>query len=109
MKVHVIKWRSVYEFVVKHARSKVSFEGFKESIKRSDWNSINDAQQTFGSADVINNNRLVFNIGGNNYRLICSYWFGPKMVHLYVKWIGTHAEYSKLCKQNSQFTIDDFS
>jgi len=109
MKVHLIKWRSVYEFVVKHARSNVSFEAFKESIKRSDWNSINDVQQTFNSADVISNNRLVFNIGGNNYRLICSYWFGPKMVHLYVKWIGTHAEYSKLCKQNLQFAIDEFS
>jgi len=109
MKVHLIKWRSVDEFVVKHARSKVSFERYKESIKRSDWNSINDVLKTFGSADVISNNRFVFNIGGNNYRLICSYWFGPKMVHLYVKWVGTHAGYSKICKQNLQFTIDDFS
>jgi len=109
MKVHLIKWKSIDEFVVKHARSKVSFEGFKEGIKRADWNSINDVHQTFGSADMIDNSRLVFNIGGNNFRLICSYWFGPHMVHLYIKWIGTHAEYTKLCKHKLQFSIDDFS
>jgi mRNA interferase HigB len=109
MRVHLIKWRTVDVFVVKHARSRVSFEGFKGAIKRADWNSINDVQQTFGSADMIDNNRLVFNIGGNNFRLICSYWFGPNMVHLYVKWIGTHAEYTKLCKQKLQFSVDNFS
>ena len=109
MRVHLIKWKSVDEFVVKHAQSKISFEGFKEGIKRADWNSINDVKQTFGSADMIDNNRLVFNIGGNKFRLICSYWFGPNMVHLYVKWIGTHAEYTKLCKQNLQYSIDDFN
>ncbi len=109
MKVHVIKWLSLEEFVLKHARSKVSFEKFRESIKKAVWNTINDVQKTFGTADLISNNRMVFNIGGNNYRMICGIWFGPKMVHLYIKWMGTHAEYSKLCQQNLQYTIDDFS
>ena len=109
MRIHLIKWMSIDEFAVKHARSKISFEMFKEGIKRADWKSINDVRRTFGSADMIDNNRLVFNIGGNNFRLICSFWFGPNMVHLYVKWIGTHAEYSKLCKNNLQYSVDDFS
>lgn len=109
MKVHLIKWKSVEENVLANSRSKASFDRFKEAIKRADWKSINDLRETFGSADLIANNRIVFNIGGNSYRLICSIWFGPKMVHLYVKWIGTHAGYSKLCKQNSQYTVDDFS
>ncbi|MEX0811179.1 MAG: type II toxin-antitoxin system HigB family toxin [Chitinophagales bacterium] len=109
MKVHLIKWKSVEGFILNHARSKVSFEGFKESIKQADWNSINDVQQTFASADLISNNRIVFNIGGNNYRMICAFWFGPKMVHLYLKWIGTHAEYTKLCSRNLQYSIDKFS
>ena len=108
MRIHIIKWKSVEDFARRHARSKISFSLFKEGIKRADWNSINDVRKTFGSADLIDNERIVFNIGGNNYRLICAIWFGPNMVHLYVKWIGTHAEYSKLCKKNLQFTIDDF-
>jgi len=121
MRVHLIKWKSVEDFVSAHARSKVSFEIFKEKVKHADWESINDIQNTFNSADTLKNNRIVFNIGGNNYRMICSYWFGPKMVHLYLKpafaerslasagrWIGTHAEYTKLCNNNLQYTIDEY-
>ena len=109
MKVHLIKWKSIREFVNVNAQSKVSFDRFWEGVNNADWATVNDIRQTFGSADQIGNERLVFNIGGNKYRLICSFWFGPRMVHLYVKWIGTHAEYTKLCKQNLQYTIDDFS
>ena len=109
MKVHLIKWKSIENFIVKNTRSKASFERFKTAVKGADWEPVNDLQATFGSADLINNDWVVFNIGGNNYRLICSYWFGPKMMHLYVKWIGTHADYTKLCKQNLQYTVDDFS
>jgi mRNA-degrading endonuclease HigB of HigAB toxin-antitoxin module len=47
-------------------------------------------------------------IGGNKYRLICKYYFGKQRVHLFVKWIGTHAEYTKLCKENNQFNVDSF-
>ena len=108
MRIHIIKWKSIEIFCEKHARSKVSFYFFKEAINRANWDSINDIRKTFRSADLIDNKRIVFNIGGNNYRLICTIWFGPKMVHLYIKWIGTHAEYSKLCKQKLQFTIDVF-
>jgi len=108
MRVHVIKWKSVEEFVTTHVHLKVSFESFKEKIKHSDWNSTNDIQSTFKSADMIKNDRIVFNIGGNNFRIICTYWFGPNMVHLYLKWIGTHAEYTKLCNKNFQYTIDEY-
>ncbi len=65
MRVRLIKWKSVEEFMDEHARSKASFERFRESIKSADWESINDIQETFGSADLIDNNRIVFNIGGN--------------------------------------------
>lgn len=92
-----------------HARSKVSFERFNEIIKNADWESIHNVNRTFGAADLIKNDRRVFNVGGNNYRVICAYWFGPRMVHLYVKWIGTHGEYTKLCKENLQYTVDLYS
>lgn len=49
-----------------------------------------------------------FNIGGNNYRLICSYHFGNTNVHLLIKWIGTYAEYTKLCSENKQYEINNY-
>ena len=67
-------------------------------------------QTTFGSADLLgkNSNRVVFNIGGNSYRVICKYAFGEKQVHLFVCWIGTHADYDKINDNNEQYTVNSY-
>ncbi|GAB3010887.1 type II toxin-antitoxin system HigB family toxin [Cyclobacterium sediminis] len=107
MKVHLIKKQSIEDFVLKNARSKVSFEIWLSILKRVDWNEPNDLISTFNSADILGkgSERVVFNIGGNNYRLICNYHFGKEKIHLFIKWIGTHAEYTKLCKEGKQYNI----
>ncbi len=110
MKVHLIKKQSIEDFAKNNARSKSSFEVWLSVIKRVDWNEPKDIVTTFNSADILgkSSKRVVFNIGGNNYRLICKYHFGETKVHLFVKWIGTHAEYSKLCNENKQYEIEAF-
>ncbi len=72
------------------------------------WKEPNEIITTFNSADILGNgsDRVVFNIGGSNYRLICKYHFGNTRVHFFVKWIGTHAEYSKLCNEGKQYEIN---
>ena len=77
-------------------------------MKQADWEVPGDIISTFSSADLLGNSsrRVVFNIAGNHYRLICKYNFGSNMIHLYVKWIGTHAEYNSLCKKNEQYYIN---
>lgn len=77
-------------------------------LKKSDWVLPNDIIDTFGSADLLGNgsNRVVFDIGGNNYRMICKYHFGASKVHLFINWIGTHAEYTQLCDRKEQYTIN---
>jgi mRNA interferase HigB len=108
MKVHLIKKQSIEDYVLKNARSRASFENWLSIIKLADWAEPNEIVATFNSADILGNgsNRVVFNIGGNNYRLICKYHFGNLKVHLFVKWIGTHAEYTKLCYEGKQFEVD---
>jgi len=68
----------------------------------------NEIISTFNSADILGkgSNRVVFNIGGNNYRIICKYYFGDMRVHLFVKWIGTHVAYTKLCNDGKQYEIE---
>lgn len=65
-------------------------------------------KETFNTVDYLgkSSNRVIFDIGGNNFRMICKYVFGAKQVHLFVCWIGTHAEYDKICKQGEQYTIN---
>ena len=110
MKVHLIKKQSIEDYVKGNARSKVSFEIWLSIINKVDWSEPSEIISTFNSADILGRGtkRIVFNIGGNNYRLICKYHFGPGMVHLFVKWIGTHAEYTKLCAEGRQYDINAF-
>lgn len=107
MRVHLIKKQSIEAYVIKNARSKASFEVWLSVLQMADWNEPRDIVSTFNSADILGkgSNRVVFNIGGNNYRLIGSYYFGSAKIHLFVNWIGTHAEYTKLCNEGKQYTI----
>jgi mRNA interferase HigB len=95
---------------LKNARGRASFEIWLSIIKRVDWSEPNEITSTFNSADILGkgSNRVVFNIGGNNYRLICKYHFGNTRVHLFIKWIGTHAEYTKLCNDGMQYEVDAY-
>jgi len=79
-----------------------------DKIEYADWENLNEVNKIFRTADQLGNksNRIIFNIGGNKYRLICNYHFGNKYVHLFINWIGTHSEYDKLCKSNMQYTIN---
>ena len=107
MRVHLIKKQTIEDYAIENARSKSSFDKWVGAVKYADWNSPADIKKTFGSADLLGKgcSRVVFDIGGNNYRMICKYLFGNRNVHLFVSWIGTHAEYDKLCKGNGQYTI----
>ena len=110
MRVHLIKRQTIEQFAEKHARSKVSLIDWLTKIKYADWTVPTDIKNTFNSADLLGNGsqRVVFDIGGNNYRLICKYVFGTRQIHLFVCWIGTHAEYDKLCASGVQYTVNEY-
>jgi len=107
MKVHLIKEQTIDNFVRDHARSKSSFDNWLLNLKKADWRSPEGIRETYPTADLLRNGseRIVFDIGGNNYRMICKYFFGPNRVHLSICWIGTHAEYTHLCKRGQQYSI----
>mgnify|MGYP006282923167 CR=1 FL=1 len=110
MKVHLIKKQTIADYTEKNAQSKEPFEFWLNIIKYVDWNQPGDIISTFRTADLLGRGagRVVFNIGGNKYRMICKYYFGNSQVHLFIKWIGTHAEYTKLCDAGSQYDVNDY-
>lgn len=110
MKIHLIRKQSIENYVTKNAQSRSAFANWLSIIKWAEWKEPKDIISTFNTADLLGqgSKRVVFNIGGNKYRIICSYYFGKKMVHLFIKWIGTHSEYSKLCSEGHQYTIEEF-
>jgi len=108
MKVRLVKRKTIEDYVQDNARSRSSFRIWLTNLKFADWSEPNDILRTYGSADLLGrgSSRIVFDIGGNNYRMICKYLFGETKTHLYIKWIGTHAEYSELVRRKDQYTID---
>jgi mRNA interferase HigB len=108
MKVHLVKKQTLEDFAHLHPRSKTSLEDWAEKLKLANWEQPADMKRTYNTADLLgkSSSRVVFDIAGNNYRMICKYIFGAKQVHLFVCWMGTHAEYDKVCKQNEQYSIN---
>ncbi|QEH42809.1 type II toxin-antitoxin system HigB family toxin [Chitinophaga sp. XS-30] len=107
MKIHLIKKQTIEEFKRVHPSARAPFRAWLSIIRRAVWQRPEDIIDTFGSADLLGNgsNRVVFDIGGNNYRMICHYVFGEREVHLFICWIGTHAGYTRLCLDNKQYKI----
>lgn len=61
---------------------------------KAQWKNASDVKQMFASASVINSERIVFNIKGNDYRLIVAIDFEKSII--WIKWIGTHKEYDRI-------------
>jgi mRNA interferase HigB len=107
MRVHLIRRETIEDYATEHASGRSGFEWWLDTLKQADWEIPEDIKATFSSADLLGagTNRVVFDIGGNKHRLICKYRFGRKNVHLYVCWMGTHAQYDELCKKEQQYSI----
>ena len=110
MKIHLIKKQTLEEFAKLQPRSKSSLEDWTEKLKLADWQQPGDMKFTYNTADLLgkSSNRVVFDIGGNNYRMICKYVFGEKQVHLFIYWIGIHADYDELCDNHEQYIITNY-
>jgi mRNA interferase HigB len=59
-----------------------------------EFQNFNELKKIYGNASIINNNRVVFNIKGNKYRLIVRINYDYKMA--WIRFVGTHAEYDKI-------------
>jgi mRNA interferase HigB len=67
-------------------------------VKAARWANSPAVEQMFGSADILRNGRVVFDIGGNKYRLVA--WVNYQYGVVYVRFIGTHREYDKIDAQS---------
>ena len=74
--------------------SKGALEAWFEVARLAKWTSPHDIKTAFGNASIVGSNRAVFNIKGNDYRLIVA--FAYKMQWAYIKFIGTHAQYDQV-------------
>ena len=82
------------EYAEQHPGSKVALQDWVSTVKKSNWTCFADIKKTYNSVDNIGNQRYVFNIKGNNYRLVVVIKFTIQFV--YIRFIGTHKEYDEI-------------
>lgn len=70
---------------------------YRHTLK-ADWRAPADVKRDFGAASVLRDGRVVFNIGGNKYRLVV--WINYPCRVVYVRFIGTHADYDRIDAQS---------
>ncbi len=110
MKVHLVKKLTIEHYIAMENQSQIPLRRWLSKIKEADWDMPMDIISTFNDSDLLgkSSRRVIFNIGGNKYRMICHYYFGRMRVHLFINWIGTHKEYTKVCSSGKQYYVNKY-
>jgi mRNA interferase HigB len=98
--VRIISRRTLRQFVESRAgykdqaALKATVDAWFDEVRKAEWKSTADLKRQYASASVVSADRIVFNIKGNDYRLVVSVDFEKGIV--WIKWIGTHEDYDQI-------------
>ncbi|MBL6983366.1 MAG: type II toxin-antitoxin system HigB family toxin [Anaerolineales bacterium] len=92
--MRIISRKTLREFWEKYSDSRQSLQSWYADVKRAEWKSPSDIKNVYRNASIVANNRAVFNIKGNHYRIVVAiqYEFGI----VYIRFVSTHSEYDKI-------------
>lgn len=92
--MRVIAKKHLIAYWEKHPDAEQPLKAWYDEVIKAQWKTPQDIKQRFASASFVANNRVVFNIKGNDHRLIVAvaYTLGT----VYIKFVGTHQQYNKV-------------
>jgi mRNA interferase HigB len=91
---NIITRKALLEYCDAYPQARTAILEWYHECHNKDFKNFNELKKTFGAASIIGDDRIVFNIMGNHYRLITRFVFEYKAIQ--IKWFGTHAEYDKI-------------
>ena len=92
--MRILSEKALRAFWERHPNSEQSLRAWVDEVKRADWDNPAQVRDRFATASIVKDNRVVFNIGGNQFRLVA--WINYRRRSVYIKWLGTHAEYDRI-------------
>lgn len=92
--LNIITRRSFLEYVKQYPLARTSLLEWYHELENADFKNFHELKQVYGNASLVGDDRVVFNIMGNKFRLVVRIVFEYKAIQ--VKWFGTHAEYDKI-------------
>jgi mRNA interferase HigB len=96
--MHIVAVKYLRVFWEKHPDSEQSLKSWVDEAKKASWSQPAEIKEQYRSASILKNKRVVFNIKGNDYRLVVSVAYHYQA--LYVKFIGAHKEYDAIDAEN---------
>ncbi|MBX3013902.1 MAG: type II toxin-antitoxin system HigB family toxin [Caldilineaceae bacterium] len=92
--MHIISLKTLRSFWELHPDAEQPLSAWHAIARRAQWRTPVDIRAVYGSASFVGNNRVVFNIKGNDYRLIVLAEYGKGK--LFIRFVGTHTEYDQI-------------
>jgi mRNA interferase HigB len=98
--MRIIARRTLREFVASLAGRKdqpavkAALDAWFDEVSKASWTSSADVKSVYATASIVSAERIVFNIKGNDYRLVVSVDFEKQIV--WIKWLGTHKAYDRI-------------
>jgi mRNA interferase HigB len=89
--------RAFWESDPAYADAEAPARAWYHFTERADWASPADVKASFGNASILQGGRVIFNLGGNKYRLVAKINYHYRVV--YIRFIGTHAAYDRIDPQ----------
>lgn len=92
--MQIIAKKALKDFWARHNQAEAPLTAWYLAVSKADWTGPQDIRVMFGTADFVGDNRVIFDIGGNKYRLVVhvSYRFRRVLI----KFVGAHKEYDKI-------------
>ena len=100
--MHLVSLPPLLTFITKYPIAKQAVLAWCDEVKKAEWKSPVDIKNQYANASILKNRRVVFNIKGNDYRLIVAVAYNTGFV--FVKFIGTHQQYDAVDAN----TVDSF-
>jgi len=94
--MRIIKEKTLDDFCKKskYKSAEDSLKSWIYEVRYSSWNNSNELKEKYRNASIINSKRVVFNIKGNDFRLIVDIEYKYKLI--FIVWFGSHSEYDKI-------------
>ncbi|HDH04798.1 MAG TPA: type II toxin-antitoxin system HigB family toxin [Nitrospirae bacterium] len=92
--MRVIARKTLREFWESHTDARQPLQAWYADVKHAVWKKPSDIKEVYRNASFIANNRVVFNIKGNKYRLVVVIQYEHSIV--YIRFVGTHREYDRI-------------
>jgi mRNA interferase HigB len=92
--VHIIGQERLVEFWKRHPDARSRLQTWYYDVKSANWSRPADIKAVYRNASILANNRVVFNIKGNHYRLVVLVEYANKRVR--IRFVGTHEEYDRI-------------